>query len=556
MKLSKGQGISFFASIVLFTIFSIVFFLMPLNHTIEFWLGYFFAVYATGAMFVSLFTFFNKDTKEGKALSLPTVVSTWIYFILQMSISAWEMTTFNKGYLVAIVINLILGLVFLIIMLSTSAAAKKIDINEQHVKEKILFNKQLMNQLAGIVSSNEELMAKINTLVEDLKYSDPMSHSQLKMLENEIADKVDKLEEIINDSEKANELCDEIKKLIKNRNRQCITLKGVKDTEADKKISGGNTTAVAGTLIALAIVLVTLTVSFYIIPEKQYKIAKSLIEENKYDEAIAAFTVLEDYKDSKDKIDEVEHLKLEEERQNAVALKDEKYNDAIELMKFEKYDEALTSFGELDGYKDSDKKIDEITEILNEQKYNQAENYFKEGDYESALTLYTELGDYKQSKDRIIEINNRQSSGTIIYLGMYDNEPIAWRIVKTEQNKMLLLADKPLRELPITDDVGDVDFEDSYLAEWLNNDFISEFTENDLNKIIETDGLTVFLLNKTEVDDLLNKGVDIATDSDWWICSESKKGFKYVTANGQIKNRGDLSFRDKGVRPAIWIDLK
>ena len=46
MKLSKGQGISLFTAIVTFGIFNTVVFLAPLTHSVNFWLGYFFELFA------------------------------------------------------------------------------------------------------------------------------------------------------------------------------------------------------------------------------------------------------------------------------------------------------------------------------------------------------------------------------------------------------------------------------------------------------------------------------------------------------------------------------
>ena len=46
MKLSKGQGMSLFSAFILFGIFNVVVFLAPLAHTVVFWLGYFFALFA------------------------------------------------------------------------------------------------------------------------------------------------------------------------------------------------------------------------------------------------------------------------------------------------------------------------------------------------------------------------------------------------------------------------------------------------------------------------------------------------------------------------------
>ena len=73
---------------------------------------------------------------------------------------------------------------------------------------------------------------------------------------------------------------------------------------------------------------------------------------------------------------------------------------------------------------------------------------------------------------------------------------------------------------------------------------------------MDTDSLKVFLLSKEEIQSLKSSGKDFSSDSEWWIRSEGGKGFKYVTTDGVVKDGGDIHLRDKGVRPAIWINLQ
>jgi len=87
MKLSKGQGISLFVAFVLFGGFNIVAFLAPIVHTITFWLGYFFALFALITITLTLVLYFGKPVKEEKFLSLPAVKVAWTYFVLQTVLS-------------------------------------------------------------------------------------------------------------------------------------------------------------------------------------------------------------------------------------------------------------------------------------------------------------------------------------------------------------------------------------------------------------------------------------------------------------------------------------
>lgn len=77
-----------------------------------------------------------------------------------------------------------------------------------------------------------------------------------------------------------------------------------------------------------------------------YNAAAALAEAGKYDEAIAAFTELGDYKDS---AEQTEHLK-----NSAEQIKEAAYNQAVTLSENGEFDEAYAAFEELGDYKDSE----------------------------------------------------------------------------------------------------------------------------------------------------------------------------------------------------------
>ena len=591
MKLSKGQGMSLFAAFILFGIFNVVVFLAPLAHTVVFWLGYFFALFALATITLTLILYFGKPVQEEKFLSLPAVKVAWTYFVLQTALSVWEMVAFPLPYLPVLIINLVLGAVFAIIILALYAASGKIDKSEQFTAEKVIFIKQLKLKLDSIETDDINLEKKIKELAEDVRFSDQMSHSKLAEIESELDSAIDELADTASNTEEALVLCAKAAKLLKKRNDQCKMYKGIKDpvaAEAQKSGNGRNL-AFAGVCVMLAMFLITISVYFVIVPQTKYNDAIALMEAEKYDEATAAFTDLGDYRDSEAKIEEIKIILLDKKYDAAVELMnaekydeattaftelgdhrdskakideiktillDQKYDAAIELLNAQKYDEATVAFAELGDHRDSKEKIAEIRITLLDNKYAEAEKLFYDGKYTEALEIYKELNNYKESVGRVEEIKNRLSTGKVIYFGTYNGEPIAWRIVKTEDNRLLLLADKPIKQLPIHSEIKDVEFKDSTLNAWLNNELIQAFSDKQKDQILTVDGVKIFLLSEKTVNELKNAKVDIKCDSDWWIAQESNTGFKYVDKNGKIVKAGDLAIRDKGVRPAIWISLE
>lgn len=232
MRLSKGQGISLFAAFILFGIFNVFAFLAPLAHTVVFWLGYFFALFALVTITLTLVLHFGKPVPEDKFLSLPSVKVAWVYFVLQTVLSVCEMVAFPLSYTPVLSVNLVLAAVFVIVILAIYAAASKIDQSEQFTAEKTAFLKQLILQVDSIETDNTELAKKLKDLSENIRLSDPMSHSKLKDIEDSLVTAVDDLENIASDADSALRLCAQVEKLLERRNDQCKMYKGVKDTTA------------------------------------------------------------------------------------------------------------------------------------------------------------------------------------------------------------------------------------------------------------------------------------------------------------------------------------
>ena len=116
-------------------------------------------------------------------------------------------------------------------------------------------------------------------------------------------------------------------------------------------------------------------------PKNRYNAAQALLEEGKYDEAAEAFTAMEGYSDSADKVREAHYTK------------------AMSLLNAGKLDKALESFKEAGDYSDTAQQIKNI------EDYTIAEKHYKDSDYIAARPIYATLGDYLDSAAKLDEIN-------------------------------------------------------------------------------------------------------------------------------------------------------
>ena len=125
-----------------------------------------------------------------------------------------------------------------------------------------------------------------------------------------------------------------------------------------------------------------------VIPNSRYNAALDLYNDGKYEEAISSFEALNGYKDSADQINNCRK-----------AILDKDYNAAVEYFNSEKYEEAIEAFTVLDGYKDS---IEIIEKAARELEYLAAVGLYNSGEYEEALSAFENMDDFKDSAEQII----------------------------------------------------------------------------------------------------------------------------------------------------------
>ena len=197
--------------------------------------------------------------------------------------------------------------------------------------------------------------------------------------------------------------------------------------------------------------------------------------------------------------------------------------------------------------------------------------------------------------------------GNKIAFGLYEQdgdntsaENIIWQVLSVENGKATLISDKILDkalyydfEYSKTAGAGFIDWENSDLRAWLNGDFKSAFSAEELGYMIETSlenaphGVTgagggnnttdlVYVLSSKEAKALIPNAadrmvrptavaekngvyVDMQTRcGDWWLrdVGDTADKAKNVLYYGEIDNEGKLVKNDYiGVRPVITVDL-
>ena len=179
--------------------------------------------------------------------------------------------------------------------------------------------------------------------------------------------------------------------------------------------------------------------------------------------------------------------------------------------------------------------------------------------------------------------------GKYPYWQQGQEEPLVWRVLDIQGDKALLIANKAVDFMPVSDTLNCAVWKDSYLAKWLNSVFyVKAFTNMEMSRLVINKCVNQFITIPS-VDELklyysdnprshlpnFSDGkakplqtpyvVDKNKESDnryikWWLrdfITENGR-VKYVSQNGRIvEPRFDgEAMKAKGVRPMIWVKIK
>ena len=259
-----------------------------------------------------------------------------------------------------------------------------------------------------------------------------------------------------------------------------------------------------------------------------------------------------------------------------VIIPNSKYNAAVKLMDDGKYEEAISAFEAMDGYKDSENQLENCyIGKYGEEKWNKIKN-IKIGD------TYT-FGAYEQ--------DNNTSNG---------KEAIEWTVLDKDGMSLLLISKQALDCQQYNTSYTDVTWESCSLRKWMNGTFLNKAFNAEEQAQIQNTTVSadknpeyntnpgnattdkVFLLSINEVEKYFNsdearkcaptayakaqgaytsdsyKTASGAATCWWWLRSPGSSQGSAATVNhggSVICNGYSVIYDTDAVRPALWINL-
>ena len=223
-----------------------------------------------------------------------------------------------------------------------------------------------------------------------------------------------------------------------------------------------------------------------------------------------------------------------------------------------------------------------------------------------SAVLFLSLASCGDEPEKVMKV---PEVGDVITFGAYEQdndesngkEPLEWRVLAKDEEKVLLLTDKVIDCIPFNTEMQEfITWEDSSLRAWLDKEFTaSAFSEDEASKILETSNENdeisdfripaqenttdrVFLLSIRETTEYLGteeyasiadencvafpteyaiaKDIEVRKDGAvmWWL-RESTAGEPAAACDDlgkRFHNGRPMDYTRTGIRPAMWIKIK
>lgn len=210
--------------IILFILFNITAFAIPTTRTTTFWITYVFTIIAFIAqIFIWNFALEKAKNLQHRLWSFSIIYIGIVYLVLQIIVFFLFRIIATLPTWSAIVVSVIISGISIASILASESGVNEIKQNEIKVQNKISFIRGLQTEIDLLINreKDDDVRLALENLAQKIRFSDPMSSEQLKVLENEIDSKVSDLKIATNKKE----LIDIINLLLDERNIKCKMIK-------------------------------------------------------------------------------------------------------------------------------------------------------------------------------------------------------------------------------------------------------------------------------------------------------------------------------------------
>jgi len=228
----NNKVLASFLPAIIFVVYTVITFIIWGDDKEEgFWIGWWFALLATGIT-TAMPYLMVKSGKEVKSIldGFSVHFVTLCYFGAALVLGLLCMILNDNAVTLQVILEIVLLAAYLFFIIASFMGKNIISGIEQNQKEKVYFIKSIAADL-GLVAgkiTDPDLKAKAEKIAEIAKYSDPMSNQTLAGLEATISTKVEELKDAVADGKTPEEIgtiIDRLEEKFLERNEKCKLLK-------------------------------------------------------------------------------------------------------------------------------------------------------------------------------------------------------------------------------------------------------------------------------------------------------------------------------------------
>ena len=232
--MKKGFKIYAIAWAILLVLFNVIAFVFPgwpgvEKYTSSFWIGYVFITLCFIGNLICANSAFKADSARKLFYNIPLITISYTALIVSFVVGGLCMMLPNLPYWVGVIVCAIVLALFAIAIVKAGAAAELVERVDEKVNVQTSFIRNMTAEAERLMAraQSPEAKAVCRKVYEALRYSDPMSHPELSVIEAKITVKMDELSAALaaDDEEKMKGIANTLIIIISDRNSQCRILK-------------------------------------------------------------------------------------------------------------------------------------------------------------------------------------------------------------------------------------------------------------------------------------------------------------------------------------------
>ena len=215
---------------VVLALFNVIAFVVPSIPTLEkytssFWIGYVFITIALIGQLLCAYMALKDDVDHKLFYNISLIRISYIGLIVSFVIGGLCMLLSPFPYWMGVILCAVVLAVNVIAVLKATIAIREVERIDEKIQTKTIFIKGLISDAESLVAhaKSEVVKAECKKVYESIRYSDPMSHTELIAIESEIAHKFRLFVDSVNadDTDKVLALSNELCILMGDRNKKC-----------------------------------------------------------------------------------------------------------------------------------------------------------------------------------------------------------------------------------------------------------------------------------------------------------------------------------------------